>query len=333
MHFPKHVLLLDIETTGLDHTKDQIISIGVSFLGANEKITTTHYFLEHPDEEKNLLQRFLEFLSNYEAIFTYYGKGFEFPFILARLNYHQLDASLFLKLKLIDMKNGLRAFAKKRILLEALFQYKRQCQSTGYDIVKLYRTYTASSLSIYKTCILEHQKEELESLLIFFELYMSLTNAHQWALVSESPKEDILQLKLQLPSTFKYTFSGIAYDMKFSYHKEECYLYLDIPIFKGTLQHSLEPLKDYYYIESQKQLIHKSLAQFIPATSRRKATKAECVISKESTYLKLATSYKITVPLWHDAIQNTYIEYSDFNFDYLSKQLFYLFFQNQSKRS
>lgn len=331
MQIPKGVLLLDLETTGLSRENDQIISIGLIYLGEDEQIQTEHCFLEHPNQEDVLLQRFLIFIQKYEAIFTYYGKGFEFPFLLARLEQYHLDPTSFLSLKLIDMKSGLKHFSTNRLELEHLCGYTRQSQSTGYDIVKLYQTYINSKRDIYKTCILEHQKEELESLSIFLEVYLCLYNTNTWKLKNQYLTEDYLIFDILMIAPFNYTFLGKAFDVYFSYQKNAYLLTVKIPLFIGTLNHAMEPLKDYYYIESQKQLMHKSVAQFIPAPLKRKATKEECVISKSSTFVKLVTNYKISVPIWHDIKQRFYVESNDFTFDLLSTQIFHSFFAASKK--
>lgn len=327
MMLPTKVLLLDIETTGLSREKDAIISIGIMYLNAQQKIESTYWFLESLDQEADLLKRFLDFIVSYDAVFTYYGKRFEFPFLLSRLQHYQLDSASFLRLKLIDMRMALKHFSKNRLELEKHLGFKRQCQSTGADIVKLFQTYLACHVEIYKTCILEHQKEELESLSYFFELYMTLYDTKKWVLLAQEVQKTHYLLSIQVPNVFRASFSAAAFNMKFDYKACHSILRIQIPLYTGTLLHDMEPVKDYYYIEAQHQIMHKSVAQFIPSTLKRKATKEECVIAKESTYLKLATSYKLSAALWHDDKHNFYMELADFSLDTLLVQLFYVFFQ------
>lgn len=333
MIFPKHVVLLDLETTGLNPKEHQIICIGLTYRDQENIVHTDHWFLEEPDEEVYLLQRLLLFLADYEAIFTYYGRGFEFPFIKARLAHYGLDDSLFLKLKLIDMKLPLKTFGTKRLELEKLFDFKRHFQSSGQDIVKLYCTYVQTKDNIYKTCITSHQQEELISLTLFFELYITLYDTKEWTLIKQQNNESHLVLSIQSPSSFTTNFKGDFENISIAYHKDDNFFTLTLPLFVGKLAHDLKPLKDYYYIDSQKELIHKSLAQFMPKNLLRKATKTECVVYKESTFLPILSAYKVSLPLWHaeDKDSLLYLELKDFSLNVLESQIFTFFFSNQKR--
>lgn len=332
MGFSKHMLLLDLETTGLSRERDHIISIGLTYLDKQDTPITTHWFLENPDEEQTLLERFITFIADYDTILSYYGKGFEFPFLMSRFQHYNIDTTPFLSLKLIDMKTTLKPFANKRSTLEALFHYQRKCQSTGHDIVKLYATYISSKADIYKSCILEHQKEELRSLLCFWELYDTLAHSSKWHIVNQSIDTKTLNLCFKRGThPFQFSFHGQAGDFKISYTAGSDLLMLFIPIYEGTLKHYLEPLKDYYYIESQKQLLHKSLAQFMPTSLKRKATKEECIVTKSGIFLPIVTPYKTTTSIWYDTQGIPYIELSDFTADFLFNQLFYFFFKLTKK--
>lgn len=74
-------LILDIETTGLDATKERIIAIGC----LRESLDVQIFM--HADEAR-LLQEFLAYLEavNPEVLLTYNGMAFDLPFIITRLN-------------------------------------------------------------------------------------------------------------------------------------------------------------------------------------------------------------------------------------------------------
>ena len=330
MILPKGILLLDIETSGLSRTNDHIISIGMTYQNDLGQVITQYDFLDDPNQEACLLQRFIELLPLFHTLLCYYGKGFEFPFILSRLEYLKLDTSLFLKQKLIDMKKVLKQFSNQRATLENCFHYKRQCTTTGYDVAKLSRTYCKSPLPIYKTCILAHQKEEMESLLLFWELYQTLSWAPKWCLNYLQVTSDQLHAFFYIQNgTFSHNFSGITSSgLHLEYTKDTQDVQLTFPLYHGILEHTLQPIKDYYYVETQHQLMHKTLAQFIPASHKRKATPTECTIQKESTFVPIYRKESSLPSLWYDENKHLYIELQDLNASILQSQIFYLFFQS-----
>ena len=60
---------------------------------------------------------------------------------------------------------------------------------------------------------------------------------------------------------------------------------LTIPCFCGTLKYFLADYKNYYYLPQEDTAIHKSVAQFVDAAYRKKATAATCYIKKDGFFL------------------------------------------------
>lgn len=324
----KNALLLDIETTGLKRETEHIISIGIIYCDEKGSPTFKHWFLENKEEEKALLESFLLFLKNIQSVYSYYGKSFDYPFLLSRMEHFKLDTSIFLKLKLIDMRDCLKHFSSNRQQLEGLLKFKRESSVTGREVIKLYHTYEASKVPVYKELILKHQADELGSLIAFYEIYYVLMHIDELTLCSQKQTSDQLVVTFKTKLPFNHSFSSEAFGWHFT--AAESLLILSLPLVTTSLKQYLEPVKDYFYVESQFQLIHKSLAQFIPSDLKRKATREECSIQKESLYLKIFTSYKVTAPIWYDASKSMYIEAENFTRELLQTQLFSLFFKRSS---
>ncbi len=329
LSLPSNTILLDIETSGLNRQHDQVISIGVALSDSHQHPVLKHWFLETKEEEKNLLESFLLFLKNTQSIYTYGGRTFDYPFLLSRMESYGLDTSPFLKLKLVDMKDLLKPLGKERKLLEASLSFQRQSSAKGKDILKLYRTFEASKSPLYRDLILKHQKDELYSLLAFLELYHTLLHLDQFVCTQHrlSSKEICFSYEGNMP--FRHSFSGKAFDWTMTYEKEGHLLSVSLPVVDTTLKQYLQPINNYYYIESQKQLMHKSLAQFIPAPLKRRATKEECVILKSDSYIRLYSTYKVTAPIWYDDEGFAYVTSLDFTAELLVLQLSSLLFNRK----
>lgn len=84
----KNEIILDIETTGLDSTRDQLVLLGL-ITYENDKCYIIQYFAEDNSEERRLLEIYLKMIENKKVI-TYNGDKFDIPFLNMRLDYNKL---------------------------------------------------------------------------------------------------------------------------------------------------------------------------------------------------------------------------------------------------
>ncbi len=326
----KEHFLLDIETNGLSHEKHHIVCIGVTYLNHDDEIITKQWFLQKNKDEQDLLCNFITFAKDFKSVYTYSGKSFDWPFLLARIAYYSLTIPA--TLTLVDMKKVLTLLAPTRADLEKALGFTRETSSSGKALVKLYQTYEACGEDIYLNLILAHNQEELKSLLVFYKVYYMLYHLKHFTLITHleaHPEMCQLTLDCNLPFTFEASFSFEKDDLTLNLLKNTPFLKITLPLYKQYLKKAVTPVKDYYYIPSQNQLMHKSLAAFIPSELKRKATKEDCFIEKLDTYFKLYTTFKVSAELWSDDDKNFYVPYEESgNFTTLiTDQLFYYFFQ------
>lgn len=76
-------IILDIETTGLDSSKDQLVLLGI-IAYENDKCYIMQYFAEDDDEEKRVLQIYLKKIIDKEIV-NFNGDKFDIPFLNNRL--------------------------------------------------------------------------------------------------------------------------------------------------------------------------------------------------------------------------------------------------------
>lgn len=329
----KQHFLLDIETNGLSREKHHIVCIGVTYLNANDEVTTKQWSLQKANEEEQLLLDFIDFAKDFKSVYTYSGKSFDWPFLIARMAHYNLTMPA--ALTLVDMKKVLNHLCPSRVDLEKTLGFTRETSSSGKALVKLYQTYEACGEEIYKNLILAHNLEELKSLLLFYKVYYILYHLKRFPIACKldtSINDEALWLHLNfnLPFNFETNFTFNVDTLHLEFLKDTTSLAVTMPLYKMTLKKALTPVKDYYYIPSQNQLMHKSLATFIPSNLKRKATKEECFVEKLNVYFKLYTTFKADPELWYDHDKNFYLPYTenaDFN-KLIVNQLFYYFFQN-----
>lgn len=84
----KNEIILDIETTGLDKSNDQLVLLGL-ITYEDDKCYIRQYFAEDDSEEKRLLQIYLK-IAESKKIINYNGNKFDIPFLNYRLEKYKL---------------------------------------------------------------------------------------------------------------------------------------------------------------------------------------------------------------------------------------------------
>lgn len=312
--FPKDIVFLDIETTGLSKTKHSIFCIGMlSF--RDSKAQLTQILCDKPEDEALLLIEFLKYIAPYQTIFTYGGSHFDLSFIKERLDLHSLDTRDLFEKKCIDFKkipliSGLlTATNDTRNTFEKRLGYTRSVLSSGKDIVKTYTLWQANHEVIYEQLLCMHNQEELQSLVYFYDIYKiseAILSRKQYTYVN-SCSEINLQFTNNVPFITNLKFAKD--DFTLMWEKGCPFVKLQIACPSRSLKRYLLPASDYFFVPEQNQIIHKSIAQFIPASLRRKATKKECYVCKNDHFIRTYSVKGFEEPLWYDEFQNTYIPF------------------------
>lgn len=325
-HSTKHILI-DIETTGIQKHHDFIVCIGVLYITTSDNIKSPHYYQwisKTIDEEKSNLISFINFIKDFSHIYSFSGKSFDIPFLIARCAFHNIGFDIFKDIYLVDIKKPLLNFATNRLNLETLLDFKRQSMSTGRELAKICKLYQNSSENIYKSIILSHNHDELYSLLAFYEVYttlLGLKNTNNASISETNLTNNYLVFNFISASNFLYNFCATYNNISISWAKNTSDILIKVGLYNVNLKKYLLPAKDYYYIISQKQIVHRSIAQFIDKNDKQKVHKDECYISKQNSYAPLITTHKLQCPIWYNECKAPFITYSDLTPSILASQL------------
>jgi predicted PolB exonuclease-like 3'-5' exonuclease len=300
--------LLDIETTGLSKTNDAIVCIGVMYQKKTGQCESIRWLSELAGQEKDVLQAFLEFCTGYEKAYTYTGKAFDVPFLLSRLSTYELSHDLFKKLFIIDMKKCLSKAGSNRSALETLLGYQRTTTVTGKELAKIGKLFETTSQPNYQVLILAHNSDELHSLAAMYEAYFTLHQLSTYKVISQIANPPYSVLQLQYPLTFHTNFSMRLEDTHISWTMGTCEITLKVLVHGGTFKKYLLPAKDYYWIAGQNELVHKSIAQFIPKNLKQKVSAKQCFVTKNSHFLRVYTP-SANAPLWYNDLEERFVEY------------------------
>ncbi|MEM2250863.1 MAG: ribonuclease H-like domain-containing protein [Candidatus Hadarchaeales archaeon] len=155
-------LYLDIETTSRKADEGMIIAIGV-LTGDEPEVV----FAETLEEEKRILLWLKDKLKDCELIITWYGSGFDIPFLITRGIVHGLDMSQLEEIPMLDLcewckaklllsSNSLQAVAKFLGVWEA-------GNFSGADVGTLFKMSSKGNFEARRQ-IVQHCREDLLAL-------------------------------------------------------------------------------------------------------------------------------------------------------------------------
>lgn len=94
-------------------------------------------------------------------------------------------------------------------------------------------------------------------------------------------------------------------------------LKMTFPVFRGSLKLFLSNYADYYYLPEEDCAMHKSVAEFVEKSHRKKATASTCYLKKEGAFLPMLSPYSR-----HTAYPETNNVEQVFRYDYREKLVF-----------
>lgn len=176
--YENNICFLDIETTGLSRKHSHIYLIGLVYL--NKKSNSwclTQFFANHIDKEKELLEKFNDFICKFDLIVTYNGDSFDLPFIKYRSKNHNIKSKI-LKINSFDIyreiKNNTSYLHLKNLKLktveESLGIY-REDEYSGKDCISFYYQYMKTKEEVLKQRILKHNYDDLYYLLDVIKIF------------------------------------------------------------------------------------------------------------------------------------------------------------------
>ena len=104
------ILVTDIETTGLSPKNSIVMLCGVLTDYGGER-RAGQIFAAGTAEEKELLERYSEWLSKFDAVITYNGQNFDLPFIKKRMQKHGISTANLDRMYSLDLYRVVRYYS------------------------------------------------------------------------------------------------------------------------------------------------------------------------------------------------------------------------------
>ncbi|MGY0372788.1 ribonuclease H-like domain-containing protein [Clostridium sp. JNZ J1-5] len=175
------VIFYDIETTGFDREKSNIVLISGGYFIDDNTFIVKQYFAENLEDEKEVLLSFKKDLEEFNAWCSYNGKAFDEPFIKKKMELNNID---FMEPKVhLDLYRMIRPYHKQlgieRCNLKSVERYlgiERKDQIDGGLSVELYYEFLETENHHLREIIMLHNYEDVLNLPIIFKLIHEIEN-------------------------------------------------------------------------------------------------------------------------------------------------------------
>lgn len=289
----------DIETTGLSADVSSLYLIGAATV-SNTSLEICQWFADDYISEETLLASFSDYCKAFSYIVHYNGDTFDVPYLTKKYTSYQLDNPFLCKnLASIDLYKVIKPYKKlipttnlKLFSVEKFFHFKRQFYHSGKECIDIYVDYIKSKY--YKE---DFQKEKLLNLLLThnrddligtalssqFILYKNLFSNSYRDCSNISFDGSYVKIEYHLPFSFYQVFHYDMKNLQVTVENEICSFMF--PTIQATGYHFFENYKDYFYLPEEDEAMHKSVAIYVDANRRTKATKKNCYVKKEGIFL------------------------------------------------
>lgn len=329
---PDDILFFDIETTGLSRKKDNIFLIGTGYYSDNG-LNIIQWFAENESEEINVLKALLEFADSFTCLLNYNGNSFDIPFTLERMNKYGISMPPLNSIDIYTFVKPLKKILSLHDLtlksVERFLNIKRDDEYSGGELISVYKSYTKKKSEKELNLLLLHNKEDVLNLHYVTSIieYNSLNGAklqydncliNEYYDYSNVRKKELLLSGLHNSTTLPRSFNTFKSNEIGSFimnYKTDSSLSIRVPILQKTLNYYFENYRDYYYLPNEKMCILKSMAGGVKKENRENATKENCKISLNDSFIPMPLNAVIKdIRIFKDSYKSKqhYIRLEDF---------------------
>lgn len=202
-------LFFDIETTGFSRQNCVCYLIGVMFLKEGQWFIE-QYFASVPEDERDIIQAFIDKSAAYDRLISFNGDAFDIPFLNARMAI--LKMTSVIETPSVDILKVLRKgkydLPVPNLKLKTLEQFAgvyREDKYSGGDLIGMYFRYLRTKDEKLKRDILLHNFEDIENMLILDKIMaiatsrcsFILSNGSRISMVKASVSGNEIKLELE----------------------------------------------------------------------------------------------------------------------------------------
>lgn len=335
---PAGLLFFDIETTGLSARSSSLYLIGCLFTD-NTSFRLRQWFAESPADERSVLAAFHEYLLTLPEgilLMHFNGNGFDLPYLRQKYERFKLPflldsfASMDLYRQIRPYKAVLGLPSLRQKAIEDYLGIVRKDPFDGGQLIAVYEDYVSTRSPLGLKALLLHNDEDVRNMpkllaALNLEDYMkacytlSSQRLHETCALDGSPRTELL-VTLQSPIPLPRPIS-LRLDCGVYLTAAESRVSLAIPLCEMTLRHFFADAKNYFYLPGEDRAVHKSVGIYVDPEHRQKATKENCYVKKQGTFLPCPPGMAVC--------EDTYAVFRKERKD----KGFYLEWENQAKKA
>ncbi len=172
------LLFFDIETTGLNFTKSNLIFLlGLGYI-FEDKFLIKQFILEEEEKEVDIYNLLHKEFETIEVLFTYNGEKFDIPLLINRLKMYNKEEIIesINKLSHIDLLKFARKLWKPKIgscslgnVEKKVLNIHREDDLPGFMVPSFFKIYLREKNLKYLKKIMEHNRQDILSLYYILE--------------------------------------------------------------------------------------------------------------------------------------------------------------------
>ena len=291
------IIFFDIETTGLFSQHHSIYLIGCLYVYDN-KFMLTQFLAENINDEKEILIRFLDLIKKFDLYINYNGNTFDIPFINKRLNKHALACAKIDKNNSFDLfqwikenKKELNLINYKLKTVERFLGIYRKDLFSGGELIEQFFQYTQTKdLSLEKN-LLMHNSEDIYHMPRLLRIMDYTTEYRNYKQFSDLAYKEIhaggkLILEVDLETVSRDDFIIESESSIILWDNQKKFFSLTSSIYELELFYYYTDYKNYYYIPSRDEALHKSIAKYLDLSDKQLAKASNCYTKTEGFFIE-----------------------------------------------
>jgi len=292
---PEEMLLFDIETTGLRKETTRIYLIGCGYFNADGDFEVRQWLAQSASDEREVLERFVDFAKNYSVLLDFNGDGFDIPYTAFKCDLYGMDFD-FAAFRHVDIYKRIRNLKKflglermNQTSIERFLKVTREDVMNGGLLIPYYYNYERTRDPECERLLLLHNSDDVKGMIQMtgalayadiFDGAFAFSKAEQ--VNAGSGDVLVLEYKLKNPVPRPVLYQK---DVHTSVCADHDLLQISTDIICCEARIPVKNISDYYYLPEEDRIIHKDVAVFVDRRFRKKATVKNCFLKKEGAFV------------------------------------------------